>query len=121
MKKVLQLLLLFLTSFTIVQAQTSGDSILGKWTNEDKTRVIEFVKNGNNYNAIIKEAPDQGMIGKNQLTDLVYSNGSYNGYVQLPKKGKRYPCTIKMRSDGTIELIAKAGFMSKAQIWTRIR
>jgi len=120
--KLLSLTLILLTSlFTQVFAQTDADAILGRWTNEDNTRVIEFVKTGNGYNAVIKEAPDKSVIGKNQLTGVVFSNGNYNGNVHLPKKGKSYPCTIKIKSDGTMELTAKAGFMSKTQSWVRVQ
>lgn len=115
------MMLLVATVFTTAHAQTNADTILGKWTNDDKTRVIEFVKSGSSYDAIIKEAPDKSIIGKNQLTGLVYKNGSYSGKVYLPKKGKSFPCTVKLNSNGSLELSAKAGFMSKSQTWTRVK
>lgn len=107
--------------FTTAQAQTSADSILGKWTNEDKTRVLEFVKTGSNYEAVIKEAQDKSLVGKKQITGLKYSNGSYKGSVYLPKRGKTLPCTLTIKSDGSLQLSAKAGFMSQSQTWTRVR
>lgn len=107
--------------FTTAQAQTNADSILGKWTNEDKTRVLEFVKTGSNYEAIIKEAPDKSLVGKKQITGLKYSNGSYKGSVYLPKRGKTLPCTLTIKSDGSLQLSAKAGFMSQSQTWTRVK
>lgn len=121
MKPLLMMLVFIAGLFTAADAQTNADAVLGKWTNEDKSRVIEFIKNGDNYNAVIKEAPDNSMVGKNQLTDLVYKNGSYSGKVYLPKKGKSYPCTVSLKSNGSLELTAKAGFMSKSQIWTRVQ
>lgn len=125
MKKAMRffsLILLCITmTFVHAQAQNGPDAILGKWTNEDKTRVIEFVKTGSNYNALIREAPDRGVIGKDQLTNLSFREGSYKGNVQLPKKGKSYPCTLRIKTDGSMELTAKAGFMSKTQIWTRVK
>lgn len=121
MKFFTMVVLLLATLFTKVQAQTNADIILGKWTNEDKTRVIEFVKNGSNYNAVVREAPDKSMIGQNQLTSLAYNNGSYNGQVHLLQKNKSYPCTVKINSNGTLKLTAKAGFMSKSQTWTRVQ
>lgn len=106
--------------FTTAQAQTSADNILGKWTNEDKTRVLEFIKSGDNYEAIIKESQDKSLVGKKQITDLKYGNGSYKGNVYLPKRGKTFPCTLTIKSDGSLQLSAKAGFMSQSQIWTKV-
>lgn len=109
---------------TTAHAQTSSkaDTILGKWTNEDKTRTIEFTKNGISYEAVIKDAPDKNLIGTKQITGLQFDGKGYkNGKVYLPKKGKTFPCTVSLKNDGTLELSAKAGFMSKSQIWTRVK
>lgn len=109
---------------TTAYAQTSSnaDTILGKWTNEDKTRTIEFTKNGSSYEAVIKDAPDRNMIGTKQITGLQFDGRGYkNGKVYFPKKGKTFPCTVSLKADGTMELSAKAGFMSKSQIWTRVK
>jgi uncharacterized protein (DUF2147 family) len=119
-KSILALIVFAVGLLTTAYAQTNGDTILGKWTNEDKTRVLEFVKAGTGYDAIIREAPDQDLIGKKQLTRMAYSNGIYTGNVLLPKKGKSYSCTLKMKTDMTMELTAKAGFMSRSQVWARV-
>lgn len=111
---------LLLTGAAYAQTATTADGIVGKWTNEDKTRILEFVKNGTTYEAVIVQAPDQQMVGKKQITGLQYANGSYTGSVYLPKKNKTLPCTIKLKNATTLELSAKAGFMSKTQTWTRI-
>jgi len=114
-------ILLFTALFTTAHAQTNADSILGKWTNEDKTRVLEFVKTGSNYEAVIKEALDKSLVGKKQITSLQYSYGSYKGSVYLPKRGKTLPCTLIIKSDGSLRLSANAGFMRQSQTWTRVR
>lgn len=121
MKPLLMILIFIGGLSTVAHAQTNVDTILGKWTNEDKSRVIEFIKNGSSYNAVIKKAPDESMVGKDQLTDLVYKNGSYSGKVNLPRKGKSYPCTVTIKSDGTLQLTARAGFISKSQTWTKVQ
>ncbi|NCT73737.1 MAG: DUF2147 domain-containing protein [Chitinophagaceae bacterium] len=124
MKKTIKAVVLMLISIsgmiTGLSAQTSGDAILGKWTNEDKTRVIEFVKAGSGYEAIIKEAPDKSLIGVKQLTGLEYDGAGYKGQVHLPKKGKSYNCSLKVKADGLLELTAKAGIMSKSQLWKKV-
>ncbi|HTN45817.1 MAG TPA: DUF2147 domain-containing protein [Flavipsychrobacter sp.] len=125
MKKTMKFLslvaLLVSALFVPAKAQSGADTILGKWTNEDKTRVIEFIKSGSVYNAVIRKAPDQSVVGKNQLANLSYRDGNYNGNVLLPKKGKSYPCTLRMKDDGTMEMTAKAGFMTKSQVWTKVK
>lgn len=103
------------------KAQSNSDDILGKWTNEDKTRVLEFVKTGSDYEAVIKEAPDKTLVGKKQITGLKHNNGSYKGSLYLPKRGKILPCTLTIKSDSSLQLSAKAGFMSQSQTWTKVK
>lgn len=125
MKKTIQFLSLVLLLATAVfsraQAQNGADAVLGKWTNEDKTRVIEFIRSRNGYDAVIREAPDQSLVGKNQLSNLSYHEGTYSGSVLLPKRGKSYPCMLRIKKDGSMELTAKAGLVSKSQVWTRVQ
>lgn len=121
MKPLLLIIIFFGGLLTAAHAQTNVDAILGKWTNEDKSRVIEIIKTGSSYHAVIKKAPDESVIGKDQLTGLVYRDGSYTGKVNLPKKGKSYPCTATIKSDGTLQLTASAGFISKSQTWTKVQ
>ena len=115
--------MLFITGLVTLTAtaQTNADDILGKWTNKDKTRVLEFVKSGNSYEAIIQEAPDKQLLGKKQLINLQYKSGTYQGSLYLPKHGKTLPCTIILNSNGTITLSAKSGFISQSQTWTKIK
>lgn len=103
------------------KAQSNADDILGKWTNEDKTRVLEFVKTGSEYEAVIKEAPDKTLVGKKQIAGLKHNNGSYKGSLYLPKRGKILPCTLTIKSDSSLQLSAKAGFMSQSQTWTKVK
>lgn len=118
----LALLLLFAGFTQEVKAQTaSADTLLGKWTNEDRTRIIEFVKNGNTYEAIIRQAPDQDLVGKKQITKLVFNNGIYKGELYLPKRGKNLSCTLRITQTGNLELAAKAGFVSRSQVWSRVK
>lgn len=121
MKRLSMILALVAGFFSTTHAQKSADDILGKWTSEDKSRVFEIVKRGNGYDAVIQDAPSKDMIGKNQLEDLVYNDGTYKGKVYLPKKGKSYPCTVVVKSDDTLELTAKAGLISKSQTWKRVQ
>lgn len=121
MKTLLMIFIFIAGLFTAAKAQTNANDILGKWSNEDKNRVLEFVQNGSTYEAIIKQAPDPSLVGQKQLTGLSFSKSSYNGKLYLPKKGKSYPCTITLNANGTMELTAKAGMMSKSQTWTRVK
>lgn len=120
--KILSIAIFLFTALTTMgQAHTNADSILGKWTNEDNNRVLEFIKTGSSYEAVVKEAPDKNLIGKKQITGLIYKNGTYKGSVYLPKRGKTFPCTLTVKSDGSLQLAAKAGFMTQVQIWRRVR
>lgn len=102
------------------QAQVDEAKLTGKWTNEDRTRVLEFVKTGDTYEAIIRQAPDKEMIGKKQITGLVYKGGTFKGTLHLPKKNKVLPCTLVINSDGLLELSAKSGFIGQKQTWSKL-
>ncbi|MGC3979347.1 MAG: hypothetical protein QM751_14655 [Paludibacteraceae bacterium] len=45
-------------------AQNQNDMILGEWENKEKTHIVEFVKNGNTYEAIIRKSKNSSVIGK---------------------------------------------------------
>lgn len=117
---------LFALAFIILgismKAQTSGDGILGKWTNEDKTRVIEFVKNGTSYDAIIRKAENGSAIGKKQISGLKPNgeNNYVNGTVYLIKKSKTASCSAQITKDNLLNIKASYGMMSKTQVWTRL-
>ncbi len=126
MTKTMKLFTMFLVLFACLftsqaKAQTNPDNILGKWTNEDKTRVLEFAKRGNFYEAVIQEAPDKNLIGQKQITNLRYDDGVYRGNLYLPKRGKTLSCTISVKDNSKMELSAKAGMMSQSQTWTRVK
>jgi uncharacterized protein (DUF2147 family) len=106
MKTLALLLLLISSSF-------SPDSILGKWTNADKSKELILAKNGDTYTGTSE--------GKEILQHLVYNNGSYTGKVFLPKRNQTFPCTITLKGDDTMEITVKAGFMSQTKVWTRIK
>lgn len=105
-----------------MKAQTSGDKILGKWTNEDKTRVIEFVKNGTSYDAIIRKAENGSVIGKKQISGLKPSgeNNYVNGTVYIIKKSRTASCSAQITKDDLLNIKASYGMMSKTQVWTRL-
>lgn len=105
-----------------MKAQTSEDKILGKWTNEDKTRVIEFVKNGTSYDAIIRKAENGGVIEKKQISGLKPSgeNNYVNGTVYIIKKSRTASCSAQITKDDLLNIKASYGMMSKTQVWTRL-
>lgn len=119
-----KLLFLFVSAllYSGINAQESIDKILGTWVNEDRTRIIEFVKNGSSYDAIIRKADDPKLVGKKQITGLKKSgNTSFkNGVVHLIKQGKTAKCSARLVNENRLELNASYGMMSKTQIWTRL-
>lgn len=111
-------------SFSLmVSAQTAGDRILGQWTNESKTRIIEFVKNGSVYEAIIRKAEDKSLIGKKQITGLKSAgNGKYkDGVIHVYQRNTTASCTVKLPGETKLEITGKVGLMSKSQTWTKVK
>lgn len=124
MKKIIITTQFLLSIFSIsINAQIlTIDVIKGKWTNEDKSRVIEFVQNGNTYEAIIRYDEDKSLVGQKQISGLQISgeNTFKNGTVHIIKKGKSAKCTAKILSNNKLELRASNGLISKSQIWTKL-
>jgi uncharacterized protein (DUF2147 family) len=84
--------------------------------------VIEFVKNGSGYDAIIKEAEPDSLIGMKQITSLKHKRGNVytDGTLYIIQKDKTVDCSANILSDNRLELKVIYGFMSKSQIFTKI-
>lgn len=123
MKKLLFVILSLFICASSVSAQTSNDKILGKWVNEERTIVIEFVKNDSAYDAIIRKAEDSTLIGKKLITGLVVSDGSSfsKGVIHFIKRGKTANCKAKIIENEKLEIKASKGITSKSQIWKRYK
>ncbi len=102
--------------------QSGSDPLTGKWTSDDKSRVIEFVKNGNAYDALIREADDKTLIGKKQIAGLTTRDGKSfkNGTLFLIKKGKTAKCSARVLDGRTLELTGSVGLLSKSETWTKL-
>lgn len=120
MKTILFLFPAILMAFQI-SLQVSHDEILGTWANEDKSRTLEFVKNKDSYDAIIRSAENASLVGKKQITGLkpAGENTFENGTLYLFKKKKTAPCSAKLLNSKTLELKATVGFFSQSQTWTK--
>ena len=104
-------------------AQSSNDKILGKWTNEDSSRIIEFVKNGATYEAIIRKAENQSVVGKKQITGLK-PNGEKDykdGVIHIIQKNETVACKAKLEGNNKLEIKASKGMFSKSQVWTKLQ
>ena len=121
MKQLLFLMLGALMSLNTF-AQDANDQILGQWTDKDNSRIIEFVKNEQGYDAIIKEVEDASLVGKTQISALEYDkNNAYkNGTLHIYKKNRTAKCSAKLVSATELELSVKVGFRSKTAVWTKI-
>ena len=116
------LLLIGIAMTLNLYAKDPYKAILGKWTIEDQNHVIEFVKSGSEYEAIVVEARDPSFIGKKQITSLKHKKGdSYkDGTLHNLQKGRTAKCSAELISDTELELKVSIGFMTKKQVWTRV-
>jgi hypothetical protein len=113
--------LFVMTLSTFAQQPDIGDAILGKWINEGKDRTIEFVKEGNEYIAVIVVAEDKTLIGKKQITDLLWDGKAYKeGKLHAIKKDKSFPCSVVIKTETAIEISVKMRFMSGSRTWTKV-
>lgn len=140
---VLSLILnLFFANLCFAQAP-----IVGKWktiddeTNEPKSIVQIFEKEGKYYGKIIKlflkesdrqnptcdKCPDtdarkdQPTLGMEILRGMVKNNGKYTGGKILdPKKGKEYTCKLWIDKDNNLMVRGYIAMFYRTQIWQRV-
>ncbi len=98
-----------------------SDQILGQWTNEDRSGVLEFVKNGSDYDAIVRKAPIPDYIGKTQISSLKFQkdNRYEGGTFYAFKKGKTLHCAATLLSEDQLELKLSKGPVAQKRILTR--
>ncbi|MCB0631662.1 MAG: DUF2147 domain-containing protein [Saprospiraceae bacterium] len=105
-----------------LSGQTATKEISGQWVNEDQTRVIEFVRNGDAYDAIIRKADAPQLVDKKQISgleetkDAVFSNGT----LYIIQKGRTAKCSARLINDNKLKLTASIGLLSRSQTWTRL-
>lgn len=120
-KRIITLLIFFMAGFTVYAQTIMPDKILGKWMNEDKSRVLEFLKTGSVYNAIVRKAEDESLIGRQQITGLKADGDAYEGgTINLFKRKKTAKCTIRFINNDLLEIQGSYGVISKSQRWLRV-
>lgn len=102
---------------------TQADGILGRWTNEEKTRTIEFVKKDGHYEAFpINTGSNQpDTKGRAVISGLRYDGRKYTGQAYAPKHNRQFPCTIVLQDSDKMVLTGKVGFISQTRTWTRVK
>ncbi|MBV9961801.1 MAG: DUF2147 domain-containing protein [Parafilimonas sp.] len=114
MKRIISLLLILITLFTISFAESNNDkadNILGIYWSPKKDAKIEIYKKDNKYfgksiwtstnrkdiknpNTSLKE---RELLGVELFTNFVYKNGIYqDGKIYDPESGKTYDCKITL-------------------------
>lgn len=107
-------------------AQTDSaqaDGILGRWTNKEKTRTIEFVKRDGVYEAFAVPSgtnqPDTK--GRAVISGLRYDGKKYTGQAYASKQNRQFACSIVLQGSDKMELTGKVGFISQTRTWTRVK
>lgn len=104
------------------QKSYNSDFILGKWTSQNGDRTIEFVKKEDKYSAVISASAEKSLIGKEQIKSLRWTGSSYaEGKLIMVRKGRELDCQVAIKDDNTIEISGKVGFISRTQIWKRVK
>lgn len=103
-------------------AQSANDQLIGLWTNEDQTHTIEFVQNGDTYEALIRKADEANLVGKKQITGLekVGKDAFDKGTLYIIRKGRTAKCSVKMPDRDRLKLTASVGLFSKSQTFFRV-
>ncbi len=103
-------------------SQNSSAKILGKWTNDDQTRVWEIIQEGENLEAIVIKSDAPEYIGKKQITGLTFQKAdTYSkGEIHIFQKDETLDCSIKLLNKTQLEITVKKGLFSQSNIWTRV-
>ncbi|QNF33031.1 DUF2147 domain-containing protein [Adhaeribacter swui] len=144
MKNRLMALVLFLIYSSLTFAQTTDNSPVGTWTNEDKEARFEIYKCGSKLCgkiAWLKEPlregkpkldranPDKNLqnrpiLGLPFMQDFEFAGNNKwdNGTIYDPKSGKTYSCYMKVLNKNQMEVKGYIGIslIGRTQNWTRI-
>ena len=118
--------LIFLLSYHCY-AQADHDVIIGKWLKTPKKDlVIEVYKSADEYKGKIAWSKDSAdLAGFPILEGLKYNERKKTwsgGKIRNPKSGGTYSANAKIRSDGTLEVLAYKGmkFIGRKKYFKRV-
>ncbi|MDJ1466319.1 DUF2147 domain-containing protein [Cytophagaceae bacterium DM2B3-1] len=128
MKAIHFLSFLFLSLCTVLSNTASvqtanGDAIIGIYQNQDGDRKMEIYKQDNQYFGKLiwlKTQDGKAKAGDVVLKNLSYSSNQWKGKVYAPARNTDFPATIVMPDANTLQITAKAGFMSRSKDWKRV-
>ena len=102
---------------------TQADRILGRWTNEEKTRTIEFIKRDEVYEAfpVLPGSNQPDTKGRAVISGLRYDGKKYTGQAYAPKQNRQFACSIVLQGNDKMVLTGKVGFISQTRTWTRVK
>ncbi len=139
------LLLILMQLPVALLAAEPQDAILGTWLTDDGASKVEVaqaaaadgsivysgkliwlkepIRNGkpavdaNNSDVNLRSQP---LLGITILADFKASaTGWSGGTVYAPRRGKNFPAELSVTTDGRLQLIVKAGMLSRTDYWTR--
>lgn len=117
--------MLLLASAALVSRNYAGntaDPIIGRWTNSDTSRVLEFVKTDEGYKAIVVDAEYKPAVGKIQISRLKRESGTTytDGLLHIIQKDKTASCSATIIDSVHMVIKVRRGLVSKTQVWTRV-
>jgi len=98
-----------------------SDKILGKWINENRTRIIEFVKTNHGYDAYIIHAENKSLNGRVQIEGLRPASPDLfvDGTAFLFSHNKKIKCEVHLEGSQKLYITGRYRLVSKTQKWTR--
>jgi len=120
MKKITLFIVSCLVTINML-AFNQNDRILGKWINENRTRIIEFVKTSHGYDAYIVRAEDKSLNGHVQIEGLRPASPDLflDGTAYIFSRNKKIKCQALLRGVQKLHITGKYGLISKTQIWEK--
>lgn len=129
-------LFLGLTSATAAAGQTTGDRILGTWTDETESMEIKFEQCADAYCASITSIEDgsdhedvhnrnsslrdRPLVGLRIINGLRYQGDEWSGgTMYVPKKGIHVGVKLSMTKPGELRMTVSKLFFRRQATWTR--
>lgn len=98
----------------------SSKDFTGKWNvSKDNTTIEIFEKDGNLFGKIVSSDNEKAKKGTLILRDFKYSNGKWTGKLYAIKTDKLVDAEMQI-NNGTLEITAQIGFISKTIIWEKV-
>ena len=139
MKKIISILVLFISQISFSQTKT-GDDIIGKYMSENNEGMVEISKRDSKYygklvwnknadkldfNNPSKTEQTKLLRGKELFNDFIFDGTGvwHKGTIYDPKNGKTYDCKVTREENGNLNVRGYIGIslIGRTSYWRKVK